>query len=177
MLAPKLEHLIREIRAGHPVLVLQNLQLPQWPKWHYAVVIGIDLEADEVILRSGTTRREVLSLHRFERSWQFGDYWAIVVAPEGETPATAPKYLAAVVPLEQQNAGSLPDRDTRPPRSAGPITPPVLWGWATSRSRPETSGRPIEIQDSGSGMGLLLGIALAVRLTAVSGAFYPPDTP
>lgn len=103
-LKPRLEYLLDELRAGHPVLVLQNLQLPRWPQWHYAVVVGFDLDEEEVILRSGTERRQVLSFKRFERTWQMGDYWALVVTPPGHTPATASatRYLQAVVPLEQQ---------------------------------------------------------------------------
>lgn len=104
LLEPKLTHLMSELRAGYPVLVLQNLQLPRWPKWHYAVVIGFDLDEEQVILRSGTEQRQTLSFRRFERTWQLGDYWALVVAPPGEIPATADatRYLQSVVPMEQQ---------------------------------------------------------------------------
>jgi len=103
-LEPELTHLLEEVRAGNPVLVLQNLRLPNWPQWHYAVVVGFDLEAQNVILRSGTEQRRVESLRRFERSWQMGDYWAMVVTEPDQTPATATatRFLQAVVPLEQQ---------------------------------------------------------------------------
>ncbi|WP_347331561.1 PA2778 family cysteine peptidase [Marinimicrobium locisalis] len=104
VLEPRMEHLFRELRAGNPVLVLQNLKLPRWPQWHYAVVIGFDTHNKNIFLRSGKEQRQTLSWHRFERTWQMGDYWALVVTPPGETPATAtaPRYLQAVVPLEQQ---------------------------------------------------------------------------
>lgn len=104
-LEPRVEALMTEVRSGHPVLVMQNLGLSFWPQWHYAVVIGFDREAEKVILRSGTTRREVLSFRHFERTWHLADYWALVVAPQGTTPATAEAnpYLAAVAALEQQN--------------------------------------------------------------------------
>lgn len=104
VLDPKLEHLLAEIRAGNPVLVLQNLKLPRWPQWHYAVVVGFDLDAEQVILRSGEFERQVVSLRRFERTWQLGHYWALVVPKPGEIPktATATRFLQAVVVLEQQ---------------------------------------------------------------------------
>lgn len=104
ILEPELEHLLAEVRAGHPVLVLQNLALPALPRWHYAVVIGYDLEDEQVFLRSGTTEREVLSLRRFERTWQMADYWAVVVPEPGRLPATADehRYLGAVAALESQ---------------------------------------------------------------------------
>lgn len=100
---PELTGLLTQVRAGHPVLVLQNLALERVPVWHYAVVIGFDLDADEVLLRSGTTRRERLPLRRFERTWQRGDYWAISLHPPGQLPEQPDqtRYLRAVAALEQ----------------------------------------------------------------------------
>lgn len=104
LMSPRIEALLAELDAGHPVLVMQNLGLSFWPQWHYAVVIGFDREAEEVILRSGTTRRKVVSFRRFERTWQKADYWALVVTSPATTPATAEAipYLEAVSALEQQ---------------------------------------------------------------------------
>ncbi|TRW49893.1 tetratricopeptide repeat protein [Aliidiomarina halalkaliphila] len=101
---PQLAALFTELEAGHPVLVLQNLGVQRWPRWHYAVVIGFDPQREEVILRSGTTEREVMSLRRFEQTWQLGAYWGVVVTEPGQIPATAEpvRYLAAVSALEQQ---------------------------------------------------------------------------
>lgn len=104
VLEPDLYALLSELYAGNPVLVLQNLALPRWPQWHYAVVIGFNPETATVILRSGTNEREELSLRYFERTWRLADYWAIVVAPNGITPATAEplRFFAAVAAIEQQ---------------------------------------------------------------------------
>lgn len=104
VLAPSLDDLLTELYGGNPVLVLQNLAHPRWPVWHYAVVIGYDPLQDEVILRSGTIERETMTLHRFERTWQLADYWALVVTPPGDIPLTAKPldYFAAIAPLEQQ---------------------------------------------------------------------------
>lgn len=100
---PKLSHLFDELRAGHPVLVLQNLGLARAPVWHYAVLVGFDLDAQQVILRSGTVEREVVSLRRFERSWHLAGRWALTLHPPGELPARAEeaRYLAAVASLER----------------------------------------------------------------------------
>src|SRR3569623_1363896 len=57
VLEPDLAALLREVGAGHPVLVLQNLGLSWAPRWHNAVVVGYDLARDEVVLRSGAGRR------------------------------------------------------------------------------------------------------------------------
>jgi tetratricopeptide (TPR) repeat protein len=85
---PRLDALLAELDAGHPVLVLQNLSLPIMPKWHYAVVIGYDLDAGEVILRSGTTRRMTMPLSTFEHTWKRSGFWGIVALAPGQLPAT-----------------------------------------------------------------------------------------
>jgi hypothetical protein len=103
LLAPRLEDLLREVADGKPVVVLQNLAFGFAPLWHYAVVIGYDLPREEIILRSGTTRRLVTTLSNFERTWARGDHWAMVTLPPEQLPATASegRYVAAVAALEQ----------------------------------------------------------------------------
>lgn len=115
VLGPSLTDLLAEVKAGHPVLVLQNLGLQRWPQWHYAVVIGFDIAQEKVILRSGTTEREQLSLRRFEHTWQLADYWALVVTEPSTTPATADelKYLAAVAAVEKQQRWELAEQGYR----------------------------------------------------------------
>jgi len=85
----ELEALLREVAAGHAVVVLQNLGLSWLPRWHYAVLVGYDLGTREVILRSGTTQRETMPLRTFEFTWARGGRWAITALPPRELPATA----------------------------------------------------------------------------------------
>lgn len=108
-LEPRLVDLFTEIAAGNPVLVLQNLGLEWSPQWHYAVVIGYDTDNHEIILRSGTTRRWVTSFETFERTWQRADFWALVIVPIGEIPATADplRYLKTAYALEETGSPDL----------------------------------------------------------------------
>ena len=101
-LQPLLADLLGEIAAGHPVVVFQNLGLDWLPKWHFAVAIGYDLESGELLLRSGTTPRWRSSLSTFEKTWARAGYWALVILPPGEMPASAQPapYLQAVHELE-----------------------------------------------------------------------------
>lgn len=103
VLAPRLEGLLRELAAGTPVLVLQNLALDWWPQWHYAVAIGYDLDARQILLRSGVTRRLTMSLDTFEHTWARSGHWAMVALSPDRLPATAAEasYLAAVAALER----------------------------------------------------------------------------
>jgi hypothetical protein len=99
---PTLGEIVEELNAGRPVLVLQNLGVTVKPIWHYAVVIGRDRDGDNVILRSGTTRREVMPTGRFLRSWQRAGSWGFVVLAPGELPVRPDRerYLKAVAAVE-----------------------------------------------------------------------------
>lgn len=101
-LAKSLEAVFREIAAGNPVLVLQNLSIPIYPLWHYAVVIGYDLKESQVILRSGTTERLVASMGTFENTWERSKFWAIAVMPPNKLPSTVEEfpYVKAASELE-----------------------------------------------------------------------------
>jgi tetratricopeptide (TPR) repeat protein len=106
--APRLEDLLRELAAGTPAVVLQNLALDWAPLWHYAVAIGYDLDARQMILRSGTTRRQTMSLDTFERTWARSGHWAMLALPPERLPASAAeqRYLGAVAALERADPGS-----------------------------------------------------------------------
>jgi tetratricopeptide (TPR) repeat protein len=102
-LAPRLGDLLREVAAGHPVLVLQNLTFSFAPLWHYAVVIGFDRERNTIMLHSGVTERLEMSLFTFERTWARGDSWSMVVLPPTRLPVTADAdaYAEAAAALER----------------------------------------------------------------------------
>lgn len=97
-----LEAILREIASGNPVLVMQNLGLEAYPFWHYAVVIGYDLQSEHIILRSGEIKRLVRPFSVFERTWQRANFWSVVVVSPEIMPITASedKFISAVVALE-----------------------------------------------------------------------------
>ncbi|MFT3906932.1 MAG: PA2778 family cysteine peptidase [Steroidobacteraceae bacterium] len=86
-LQPQLAAIAREVAAGHPVLVLQNLALRSWPRWHYAVVIGV--EQDRIVLRSGVKAEQRMRFSTFLRTWRYADSWAFVALRPGQMPASA----------------------------------------------------------------------------------------
>lgn len=85
----QLDALLRELQAGHPVVVLQNLGLSFAPAWHYAVLIGYDRVREELVLRSGLTERETVPMRTFEHTWARAGHWAMVALPPGEVSASA----------------------------------------------------------------------------------------
>jgi tetratricopeptide (TPR) repeat protein len=97
-MSPVLGEVLEEVARGTPVVVLQNLALDWYPVWHYAVVIGYDLDKKEVILRSGRERDQRMSLVAFENTWARSAHWAMVAVSPEKVPYTAieSRYVAAV---------------------------------------------------------------------------------
>ncbi len=95
--------MLAEIAAGHPVIVLQNLGLSWYPIWHYAVVIGYNLDQGVVILHSGVTSQKHVALRVFSNTWARSDYWGLLVLPPSRMPVTATEYayISAVLGLEK----------------------------------------------------------------------------
>lgn len=111
LLAPKLEAVLQEVAAGHPVLVFQNLSLPVSPVWHYAVLIGYDRERGTVTLHSGTTAAMETSLSAFEHTWARGEHWAMLALAPERLPASADassagRAIAALERLQPRSAAT-----------------------------------------------------------------------
>lgn len=99
----ELTAILAQIEAGHPVLVMQNLAYQWMPYWHYAVVVGFDVANNELILRSGETKRWQTSFAAFERTWARSDYWGLVIVPPDILPAnpSLARWMQAAYDLQQ----------------------------------------------------------------------------
>jgi tetratricopeptide (TPR) repeat protein len=124
-LSPALDELLAILAGGTPVLVLQNLRFSFWPQWHYAVVIGYDADDDTLILRSGTTRRRVMSAYAFDRSWRLAQRWAVaVVAPDAPPPAARLReWLRAASAFEELGRPELAETAYRAAAQRWPDSP------------------------------------------------------
>ena len=103
VIEPELTAILAQIEAGHPVLVMQNLAYSWMPYWHYAVVVGFDVTNNELILRSGETKRWQTSFAAFERTWARSEYWGLVIVPPDTLPADASltRWMQAAYDLQQ----------------------------------------------------------------------------
>jgi tetratricopeptide (TPR) repeat protein len=99
---PTLGALVAELKAGRPVLALQNLGHPLMPIWHYSVVIGYLPAEQAFVLRSGDKERLLSGANSFARTWKRGSFWAMVALRPGELPANADaeRYLHSVAATE-----------------------------------------------------------------------------
>jgi tetratricopeptide (TPR) repeat protein len=105
-LAPHYADMLREVAAGNPVVVLQDVG-PMFTQWHYAVVNGFDYPSGTIWLRSGKLEHQAMPFTYFERTWMKSGYWAMVVTPPDRIPVTASEdgWLAAVVAMARVNSG------------------------------------------------------------------------
>ena len=130
-LAPSYADLIREIAAGTPVILLQNLGIKEG--WHYAVAVGYDWDTGMLQLALRRNERQELPFAMNEMVWRRSGYWAMVAVPPDRIPASADeqRWLAAHrrarahrairagahrLPRRSSGAG----RRTSTPRSASP---------------------------------------------------------
>ncbi len=102
VIEPAFAALVRELDAGRPVLVLQNLGVSFAPAWHYAVVIGYSSDRGDITLRSGTTERLLQSARTFVNTWRRSANWGIVLLPADDIPAgiDRQRFLTAVAAAE-----------------------------------------------------------------------------
>lgn len=135
VLKPSLEDLLREVAAGNPVLVFQNLALDWYPKWHYAVLIGYDLPADKIVLRSGLDPRRINNLALFERTWQRADRWAMLALQPGQLPVTVEywRYLHALATMEKVNQYAAAETGYRAGLKQWPNDQRMLMGLSNSQ--------------------------------------------
>ena len=98
-----LPSILKEVDAGNPVIVFQNLGLKSMPEWHYSVVTGYNLKGPDIYLHTGPDKNKKMDMRLFERSWILGDKWSIVIMPPGEISATADDQamMEAAAGLEQ----------------------------------------------------------------------------
>jgi tetratricopeptide (TPR) repeat protein len=102
-LDPQLDAVLSEVAAGTPVVVLQNLSLSILPIWHYAVVVGYDLDRREIVLQSGGQPAGPMSIRTFEHTWARAQHWAIVIVPPDRLPVSQQpmQLFAAAAALER----------------------------------------------------------------------------
>lgn len=91
-----------EVRAGNPVIVLQNNGIKFFPRWHFAVLTGMDFNGPDVYLHDGNDKVNKTDMRLFERSFVLGGRRSLVILPAGKLAATATEleHVEAAAMLE-----------------------------------------------------------------------------
>lgn len=89
----KISQLLELIEQDIPVIILQNLGLDWLPQWHYAVVVGYDLNTEDIILHSGQRKHYRQPLSVFERTWARANYWLLIPLPTTVASATLNPFI------------------------------------------------------------------------------------
>lgn len=91
------------VNGGFPVIVLLNQGTESIPVWHYAVVIGFDIDRQLVILRSGDTKRQAMKVSTFYEFFKKSGYWKLIAVPDTMVPPSVEEgaYMKAVYDMEQ----------------------------------------------------------------------------
>ncbi|MEK8044850.1 PA2778 family cysteine peptidase [Ideonella margarita] len=106
VLKPTLNAVWQELQKGRPAGLLLNLSLPIWPRWHYAVLVGLDRPAHQALLHTGTQAAAAWPLHTLEHTWARSQHWAMVALPPGELPVeTDPTALGATLLAFERSQG------------------------------------------------------------------------
>lgn len=105
----RLTTLLKATEQGRSPIVLLNLGLSWAPRWHYALVMGYDLDHGDIVLRSGTQARQSMPLRTFEYTWARSQHWSMLLAKPGSLPdeVDAPHAEQAALGFEQLNGASL----------------------------------------------------------------------
>jgi tetratricopeptide (TPR) repeat protein len=121
-------------------VVLQNLGLWWYPVWHFAVVIGYDLDEGSLVLHSGPQARLHLSMATFERTWDRADDWALVVLPPDDAADVfAPAAVLAAAALLEPSAPTAAEAAYRSQLPRAPAT-----AWLGLGNLAMAAGRPAE---------------------------------
>ncbi|MBD64833.1 MAG: hypothetical protein CME62_06480 [Halobacteriovoraceae bacterium] len=98
-----LKSLFKEIEKENPVIVFENLGFSWYPLWHYALVHGYDLNEKVVYLHTGAEKNKKWDVDKFERTWNRGSYWGMVVIPPGSIAATGTEleHMRSAAALEE----------------------------------------------------------------------------
>lgn len=116
-----LDALLRQVSAGHPVLLMQD-RLFAGPGSQFAVLVGYDQRERTLVLRSGNSRRWYTSFASFDDAWSEAGRWAVLVQPASQLPAQPVEqvWLQAARELQRQGRSEAAQRALRTARQVWP---------------------------------------------------------
>ncbi|MBI4375348.1 MAG: C39 family peptidase [Elusimicrobia bacterium] len=75
---------LENLKAGHPLLVLLNLDFRRAPKGHYVVITGFDERRRGVYVHYSSRKDHFMDCRRFLSGWEKTDRWTLLALPQEE---------------------------------------------------------------------------------------------
>lgn len=83
------ETMLSSVDQSMPVVVFQNLGVKWIPYWHYALLVGYNMEEDVLYLHSADKSNLATPYSRFLKEWRAGDSWSYTFTPAAKIPSFA----------------------------------------------------------------------------------------
>lgn len=95
--------LLTQVAAGYPVMVRFSEGAAFWAEPRYAILSGYDRNKQNVLLRAGMNRRELMSFSAFESALEKSGGWAVLIQKPTQVPAEVDRqrWLKAADELAQ----------------------------------------------------------------------------
>lgn len=95
--------LLTQVAAGYPVMVRFSEGSAFWAEPRYAILSGYDRNKQNVLLRAGMNRRQLMSFSAFESALEKSGGWAILIQKPAQIPAAVDqqRWLKAADALAQ----------------------------------------------------------------------------
>ncbi|MBN6776617.1 peptidase C39 family protein [Pseudomonas granadensis] len=95
--------LLTQVAAGYPVMVRFSEGSAFWAEPRYAILSGYDRNKQNVLLRAGMNRRQLMSFSAFESALEKSGGWAILIQKPSQIPAAVDqqRWLKAADALAQ----------------------------------------------------------------------------
>ncbi|SDS76990.1 hypothetical protein SAMN05216496_2379 [Pseudomonas sp. Z003-0.4C(8344-21)] len=95
--------LLTQVAAGYPVMVRFSEGSAFWAEPRYAILSGYDRNKQNVLLRAGMNRRQLMGFSAFESALEKSGGWAILIQKPSQIPAAVDqqRWLKAADALAQ----------------------------------------------------------------------------
>ncbi|MFJ2489566.1 peptidase C39 family protein [Pseudomonas sp. NPDC087639] len=101
--------LLTQVAAGYPVMVRFSEGSAFWAEPRYAILSGYDRNKQNVLLRAGMNRRELMSFSAFESAFEKSGGWAILIQKPSQIPASVDRQRWLKAADELSRAGQEPE--------------------------------------------------------------------
>ncbi|MBC8996103.1 peptidase C39 family protein [Pseudomonas sp. N40(2020)] len=101
--------LLTQVAAGYPVMVRFSEGSAFWAEPRYAILSGYDRNKQNVLLRAGMNRRELMSFSAFESAFEKSGGWAILIQKPSQIPASVDHQRWLKAADELSRAGQEPE--------------------------------------------------------------------